>query len=75
MAAALGMLTITYHESLHPIKGSAAETHLNLLGPGCVALTISTAKLGAACRSWGNKKRADLSPVSGSSTLVRHGRL
>ena len=25
MAAALGMLTITYHESLLPIKGSAAE--------------------------------------------------
>ena len=37
MAAALEMLTITYHESLLPIKGSAAETHLISFGPVCVA--------------------------------------
>ncbi len=74
MAAALGMLTALIMSHFSQSRDRPPRHILSPLVPR-VALTISTAKLGAACRVLGNKKRADLSPVSGSSTLVRHGRL
>ena len=58
------------------IKSQTSAAVLGMLAnlPG-VASPNQGAGRGAVCRVLGKKKRADLSLVSGSSTLVRHGRL